>query len=392
METFKCIMWCLFKFSFFLVVAWIIVRADTIQPSKTVDYKFNYQDEGTKCGLNESEKKLSDAIERGDLKQVEAFLAAGVSPDGRVKVREDNYEVVKLCPSPFLMHALRLGRAEILKLLLKASHANDTDRSYSSGLGDERYVIEMLMAAGGDVNTKTENGTTPLMIAAHGGRVDLVRYLLEKGAQVDARNVPKETALIAAANRQGDRDGNFPVREALHTDKDKVVEVLVAAGADINASDGSGDTPLILASRYGRIEVVRFLIERGAELNLRNRAGETALLASISFLGYYVTNETDKGNILELMIGAGADVNTRNQDGDTPLIIAANAGKVSHVRLLLERGADVNLQNRGGGTALTAASAPGGSGDINVSKAQIINLLVQAKADINIKDREGNTP
>jgi ankyrin repeat protein len=387
MKTFKCIVWCLFKFSLLLGAAWIVVRSDAIQPSKTVAY----QDERAKCELSESEKKLFDAIEKGDLKQVEALLTAGANPDGRVKVSENNYERVKLCPSPFLMHALRLGRMEILKQLLKASHAKDTDRNQSPGLGDERYVIEMLLA-GGDANTKTENGTTHLMIAARGGRVDLVRYLLENGAQVDARNFPKETALIAAANRQGDPNGYSPVISPLHTDKDEVVKVLVAAGADINASDANGDTPLILASRYGRIEVVRFLIESGAALNHRNRAGETALLAAIGILGYYVTNETDKGKIIELLIGAGADVNTRNLDGDTPLIIVANAGRVSHVRLLLEHGADVHLQNRGGGTALTAASAPGGSGDVNVSKARIINLLVQANADINIKDREGNTP
>ena len=78
------------------------------------------------------------------------------------------------------MHALRLDRTEIIKLLLKASHAKDTDRNYSTGLGGERDVIEMLMAAGGDVNTKTKNGTTPLMIAALAGRVDLVRFLLKK--------------------------------------------------------------------------------------------------------------------------------------------------------------------------------------------------------------------
>jgi ankyrin repeat protein len=388
MEKFSRIMWRIFQFSFVLVVTWIIVRTDTIHLKRAIAC----QKERSTCEQNESEKKLLGAIERGDLQQAEALLAAGVSPDGRVKVRENNYEAVKLCPSPFLMHALRLGRTEILKLLLKASQAKDTDRNYSSSLGDERYVIEMLMAASGDVNTKTENGTTPLMIAARGGRVDLVRFLLENGAQIDARNVPKETALIAAANRLGDRDGNFPVIEPLHTDKDKVVEVLVAAGADINASDVNGDTPLILASRYGRIEVVRFLIGSGAELNLRNRSGETALLTAVGRLGYYVTNETDNGKIIELLIDAGADVNARDQGGNTPLIIAANAGIVSHVRLLLERGADVRLKNHAGGTALTAASDPGSSGDINVSKAQIINLLVQANADINIKDREGNTP
>jgi hypothetical protein len=177
------------------------------------------QERQASCVQGDDEKRMLDAITRGDSKQVEALLAAGVSPDGRIIVGRYGFVIIKVCPSSFLMPALRLDRTEIIKLLLKASHARDTDRNYSAGLRKERFVIEMLMAAGGDVNTKAENGMTPLMLAAQAGRVDLVRFLLEKGAQIDARNSPQQTALIAAADRMG--FGNASIEEPIQTDMDE---------------------------------------------------------------------------------------------------------------------------------------------------------------------------
>src|SRR5262245_37829020 len=253
----------LFECSITLLISWIIAGAGLVHSNnKTAAC----QEEKTKCQPSDSEKRLFDAIAAGDSKQVESLLTAGANPDGRVKTTSDNYNSIKLCPSP-LMHALRLGKTDILKLLLKASYKRDEAGIHSPAISADRYVIEMMIAPGGNVHSKAGDGATPLIIAARAGRIDLVRFLLETGANVNSRSNSGGTALIAAADRLGDSNAGFHAVNLMSLDKDKVCEILVAAGGDVNASNNVGDTPLILAAAFGRPNLVRFLLENGADVN-----------------------------------------------------------------------------------------------------------------------------
>ena len=101
----------------------------------------------------------------------------------------------------------------------------------------------------------------PLFWAAFSRRTDTVRALLEKGADVNAKNKYDDTALIHAAYA-GDTD---------------TVAVLLEKGADVNAKDDMGRTALIEAARQGRTETVRALLEVGADVTTRDKEGETAL-------------------------------------------------------------------------------------------------------------------
>jgi ankyrin repeat protein len=94
----------------------------------------------------------------------------------------------------------------------------------------------------------------------------MVADLLAHGAQVTSRNAAGSTALHDAALA-----GSRPV-----------VELLLNKGADVNARETeTGSTPLHHAASWGRIEVVEVLVKLGADLNIKNRAGETALQAAI---------------------------------------------------------------------------------------------------------------
>jgi hypothetical protein len=100
-----------------------------------------------------------------------------------------------------------------------------------------------------------------LFWAAFSRRTDTVRALVEKGADVNAKNKYDDTALIHAAYA-GDTD---------------TVAVLLEKGADVNAKDDMGRTALIEAARQGRTETVRALMEAGADVTTRDKEGETAL-------------------------------------------------------------------------------------------------------------------
>ncbi len=88
-----------------------------------------------------------------------------------------------------------------------------------------------------------------------------------------------------------------------------IVKYLIEKGADINAEGRYGDTALIWGSERGNLEVVKYLIKKGD--NVKNKYGNIALIRS-SYVGHL--------NIIKYLIDNGADVNFKNKNGDTALI------------------------------------------------------------------------
>jgi len=145
-------------------------------------------------------------------------------------------------------------------------------------------------------------------------REDIVRLLLDRGADVNAVSDMGETALIIASS-----NGH-----------ENIVRLLLDRGADVNAVDSYHETALMVASRWTfqeSYELVRLLLERGADVNMRSNIGETALMwAAIE--GYE--------NVVRLLLDRGADVNSVDNDGDTALSLAQQNGHENVVRLLIQ--------------------------------------------------------
>lgn len=104
-----------------------------------------------------------------------------------------------------------------------------------------------------------------------------------------------------------------------------LVKQLLDKGANIEATSKEGATPLMWAAMYGHPEVVRVLLERGAKVNARTPAGITALEGAAS-----------QGNpaVIRLLLQAGADPNAADKQGVTPLIVAQSRGHADVVALL----------------------------------------------------------
>jgi ankyrin repeat protein len=129
----------------------------------------------------------------------------------------------------------------------------------------------------------------------------------------------------------------------------QVVRKLLENGADLNARDAEGNTPLILASFYASPQCVELLIDNGADVNSANKAGATALIRA-------ATNFEKT----RLLVDAGAKVRVRTALGNTPLILAARrAGNCGTVQLLLERGAKVTERSDAGVSPVLSAAASG---------------------------------
>ncbi len=119
--------------------------------------------------------------------------------------------------------------------------------------------LQELLEKEGDVNANS--GGTALMWASYEGQLDMVRLLLEKGADINFKGNNGGTALMYACVK-GDPE---------------IVKLLLENGADVDAKDGSLMTALMWASYEGRPDVLRMLLEKGADINPKNQKGFTAL-------------------------------------------------------------------------------------------------------------------
>ncbi len=155
----------------------------------------------------------------------------------------------------------------------------------------------------------------------------------------------------------------------------------LAAGADVNARDSRRRTALIVVGETGHIEVARVLLAARAEVNALDDRRYDAL-----------TQAAARGDhaLVGLLLEAGANVRliTSPYDG-TALIAAAHHGHVEAIRLLLARRPNVDHVNNLGWTALMEAIVLGDGG---ARHTETLRLLIAAGANMNIPDRAGMTP
>jgi ankyrin repeat protein len=134
---------------------------------------------------------------------------------------------------------------------LKTQKPIELPKEIGSGALLEKFkTLAPQISEKAEVKDSVGKAPIPLIIAARSGQIGLVRLLLERGADVNARDKETEaTALITAA----------------HQGHVQVVEILLQKGADVNAKDKSGKTALSEATRYNHEDVVKLLKARGAK-------------------------------------------------------------------------------------------------------------------------------
>jgi RNA polymerase sigma factor (sigma-70 family) len=249
-------------------------------------------------------------------------------------------------------------------------------------LAGKADVVQLLLTRGAHLATPVAAGVSPIALAAIEGRTDVIPVLLSGGVTVDifaAAAIADAQRVTTFVRRQPAvvRERTFDGKTPLHFCRSvEVAQVLLTAGADIDALDDAGVTPLQWISNTGRYKpVCRYLIAQGAKADASDifwacSYGDVA--AVLRFL------EADS-SLVHARRPAGPGIHT-SWVGRTPLHEAAVRGEAEIGRLLIERGADVNA--RGGNhdaTPLHAAAVCG--------HRELVDLLLGANADRKAVDR-----
>ena len=144
------------------------------------------------------------------------------------------------------------------------------------------------------------------------------------------------------------------------------VKYALQRGADVNARNNAGVSPIIWASNNGHVDIVRYLLAKGANINDKSNNLRTTLIWAC-FWGH------DK--VVELLLEKGANYKVFDEDAMTPLMAAAYSGNRDIVDMLLEKpGIVITETNHYNGTALTIARAHGHRDVVEVLEAYFDDL------------------
>ncbi|XP_041721793.1 kinase D-interacting substrate of 220 kDa B isoform X4 [Coregonus clupeaformis] len=253
-------------------------------------------------------------------------------------------------------------------------------------------IVQELIRRGANVNLDDVDCWSALICAAKEGHVEVVKELLESSAYIEHRDMGGWTALMWAAykgrvevtkvlldnganpNTTGQQYSVYPIIWAAGRGHAEIVQVLLENGAKVNCSDKYGTTPLIWAARKGHFDCVMHLLENGADVDQEGANSMTALIVAVKGGFPEVVKELLKRN---------PNVNMTDKDGNTALMIAAKEGYTEIVQDLLDAGTYVNIPDRSGDTVLIGAVRGG--------HVEIVRALLHKYADIDIRGQDNKT-
>lgn len=263
----------------------------------------------------------------------------------------------KIGGETILACAAKEGHDEIVRLLLdrgaEISHRRGKNPFTQAMHNGRVSCVKTLMEYGGNVNVKDSNGRTPLILATLDDNHSLTRLFIDAGADLDVKDNRGNTALHYAVKR-----GNVDA-----------VELLVKGGANLEAKDRRGNTALAYAKFCKQVNIFSLMVEGRRVIedpNVLHRAAEVA----------------DVGKFL-MALRDGYNINSANQSSITPFLLASRSGDVGLLTLMLNKGADPNAEDSAGNTALMYAASEG--------RLEAARLLLDKGVALNAKNNQGQT-
>lgn len=278
----------------------------------------------------------------------------------------------------------------------RASSAADADaRLLLAAAEGDVAGVRAALAAGADVDAVDDTRATALVRAAYGNHVDAAQVLVDAGADVNHKDRTEQSAYLIATSEVGDDP--------------RLLDLVLANGARVQAKDSFNGTGLIRAAERGFPTIVGRLLDEGIQVDHVNELGWTALHESI-ILG---AGTEPYVRVVQRLIDAGADVMLPSQrDGVRPIVHAQRRGFTSIEALLRKAARDMTPDTRllaaaddGGVVAVEAALADGADIEardgrrrtallraVTRDHVDVARVLVARGADVNAVDDQRDTP
>ncbi|MFP3033742.1 MAG: ankyrin repeat domain-containing protein [Wolbachia sp.] len=323
---------------------------------------------------------LFNAIRQGSLEEVQAIITQGAN----FKAKDKNGK------TPLHWAAECNNTTEIVQLLIEKKvkiNAKDKGGKIPLHLAAEKgrlEIVKLLVGNNADIKAKDKDGKTPSDLAIEEGHKDIADFLEEAQFKeqelfdaIKQNNIDKVRDLInrGADVKAKNKDGKTSLHWAAeYNDTPEIVQLLIEKGADINAKDKSGKTPLDLANQNDKIKVIEFLVNKSASLNEMLPLHWAVENCSLKVVKLFIDNDS---------------INAKDRDGKTPLHLAAKTGRSEIAELLVDNKADINATDTSSWTPLheTAGKNNATEGQLNVAK-----LLISKYANINAKNDKSYTP
>jgi ankyrin repeat protein len=265
---------------------------------------------------------------------------------------------------------------------------------------DNKIIRHLLSKKGNDVNKITHDGRTYIFWAAYKGNLEMMQYLLDRGAKTDIRDDNGNSALtFAAATGQVNtklydffiQNGFNPKTEKNHSGANALllvapfikdftlIDYFTSKGIDIRSTDNNGNGIFNYAAKTGNIPLLKHLVAKELPHKELAKDGGNAMI----FASRGTRNVTNKVEVYQYLESLGVNPNVVTKSGITPL--HGIAGKVKDKKVyayFLSKGVNINQTDDKGRTALTHA--------LTRNSLDIVKFLIDHGADVHIKDKKGN--
>jgi ankyrin repeat protein len=255
-----------------------------------------------------------------------------------------------------ISHAARGGSYNTLEFLLsrKPVNLNSCNRDDIPPLhiaienGHCKSFVKLLVKFGADVNLiAAETRQTPLHYAAQTGNLEIVKFLLSKGAEVSAR-MKNNCTPLNVTTEYGHLWGKTPIHFAAQNGNPETVKFLLSKGAEVSARCEYEGSPLDVASENGHLESVKILFE--AERSME--AAESGMISAaakghLDVVNYFLekgVNVNAKGGPMTVMRPYGGSISNTLKN-ETALYWATRGGHLDVVQTLIKQGGDVKIKS-----------------------------------------------
>ncbi len=245
-------------------------------------------------------------------------------------------------------------------------------------------IVKYLVSQGADLDVEDVNRNPAIRLAALTNHKEVAEYLLSVGAKPEFLTsvILGDTNEVAKVLKRyrGLADPRVvridkPILLAARNDHLEVMRLLLVHGADVNSRTKKGDLIIHLSARRGRLDQVKLLLEFGAEIEARNVRLETPL---------HLAAEFAEIELVKLLLENGADPSAKDWQRRTPFHRAIRGNRMDTIRLLIDTVKDIDDMSEEG-TALHLAVWTHGN-------VEVVKLLLAQNADVHLRDRRRNTP